>query len=60
VLLIRALLENGAAEAKKIMADYTPVFASIDDYITYKKNLAMNKNTVTFCEDGTVKLDYQA
>ena len=60
VLMVRALLENDAAEAKKIMANYTPVFATVDEYIAHKKSLAMNKNTVTFCEDGTVTLDYLA
>ena len=60
VLLLRAMLENDGAEAKKIIDGYTPVFASIDEYLTYKKSLVMNKNTVIFNEDGTVTLDYQA
>ena len=59
-LLIAALLENDAAEAKKIMAGFTPVFESIDAYVEHKKSMAMNKNTVTFCEDGTIKLDFQS
>lgn len=60
VSMLCALLENDAAEAKKIMAGFTPVFDSIDDYLTHKKSMAMNKNTVSFNEDGTVTLDYQA
>ena len=60
LLLLAAMLENDGAEAKKIIDGYTPVFASVDEYLTYKKGLAMNKNTVRFNEDGTVTLDYQA
>ena len=60
LLLLSAMLENDGAEAKKIIDGYTPVFASIDEYLAYKKSLAMNKNTVSFNEDGTVTLNYQA
>ena len=60
VSMLCALLENDAAEAKKIMAGFTPVFASVDEYLTHKKSIAMNKNTVTFHENGTVTIDYQA
>ncbi len=60
VSMLCALLENDAAEAKKIMAGFTPVFASIDEYLAHKKSMAMNKNTVSFNENGTVTLDYQA
>ena len=58
LLFLRALLENDAAEAKKIIEGYTPVFATVDEYLAHKKSLAMNKNTVKVGEDGTVTLDY--
>ena len=58
VSMLCALLENDATEAKKIMAGFTPVFASVDEYLTHKKSMVMNKNTVIFCEDGTVTLDF--
>ena len=60
VSLLRALLENDAVEAKKIMADFTPVFSSIDEYLTHKRSMAMHKNTVIHNEDGTITLDYQS
>ena len=60
VSMLCALLENDAVEAKKIMAGFTPVFASIDEYLTHKKSMAMNKNTVTFHEDGMVTLDFDS
>ena len=59
VALLCALLENDAKEAKAIMANFTPVFASIDEYLEHKHSMAMNKTTVTHNEDGTVTLDYQ-
>ena len=60
MLMLHALLENDAAEAKKIIEGYTPVFASVDEYLAHKKSMAMNKNTVKISEDGTVTLDYMA
>ena len=58
--LLRALLENDAKEAREIMANFTPVFASIYEYLAHKRSLAMDKYTVTHNEDGTVTLDYQS
>lgn len=59
VALLNGLLENDAAEAKRIMAGFTPVFASIDEYLAHKRSMAMHKNTVTHNEDGTITLDFQ-
>lgn len=58
--LLRALLENDAKEAREIMANFTPVFASVDEYLAHKRSMAMDKYTVTHNEDGTVTLDCQA
>ena len=58
IALLNALLENDGKEAKKIMANFTPAFASIDEYLTYKKSISMHKNTVTYHDDGTVTLDF--
>lgn len=57
-LALRLLLQNGAEKAKEIVAGYQPVFESTADYFRHMDSLDMNKKTVTYEEDGTVKLDF--
>ena len=58
-LAIRLLLENDAAKAKQIVADYTPAFSSKEAYFAFVDNLDMSKQTVSYAPDGKVILDYQ-
>lgn len=53
------LLENQGEKAKQIVAGYTPAFASKQDYFAYVDALDMNRQTVSYADDGTVLLDYK-
>ncbi len=52
------LLKNGAEKAKDIISKYTPIFKSVDEYISFVNSLNIEKDAVTYKEDGTVLLDY--
>ena len=57
-LAIRQLLENGAETAKSIVANYQPEFADKDNYFAYVDALDMDKQAVTYEENGNVILDF--
>lgn len=57
-LTLRLLLENGAAKAKQIVADYKPAFTTKKEYFAYVDALDMNKQTVAYEESGKIILDY--
>lgn len=53
------LLKDDAARAKKIMAEFVPTFATMEEYFACIDKLDMDKEAVIYNEDGTVTLDYQ-
>ncbi|MEA4823342.1 MAG: amidohydrolase [Clostridiaceae bacterium] len=57
-LLLRMLLENDAAEAKRVCGNSKPRFASREDYFAMMDSLVMDKRAVTTNEDGTITLDF--
>lgn len=54
--LIRRLLENDAAKAKEIMANYTPVFPSIGEYVAFKRSQTSERQTVIQNADGSITI----
>ncbi len=54
--VISDLLSDGAAGAKKIIADFKPQFPSIKDYLAFRQNLDRVFEAVAYTEDGTVTL----
>ncbi|MBO7150002.1 MAG: amidohydrolase [Clostridia bacterium] len=58
VCLVRELLKNNAEKAKKVIANYTPQFASVDEYVKHKKSINKDKKTVIYNDDGTITLDF--
>lgn len=55
--LIYALLSNNAEKAKFVIDNFTPVFATIDEYLEHKNSLALDKDTVIIEKDGRVIID---
>lgn len=53
------LLENNAELGHKCVAQYTPVFASKEEYFKAIDDIRMNRKTVTYNEDGTISLNYR-
>ena len=58
MVALKLLLENGAAQASKIVANYRPVFASKEAYFAFVDGLAQDVQAVTYSEDGSVQLRF--
>ncbi len=56
-LMLELLLSDGAARAKEIIADFTPRFPSIPDYLAYMDSLILDRDAVRYDEDGNVLLN---
>jgi metal-dependent amidase/aminoacylase/carboxypeptidase family protein len=54
--LLRRLLENNAAKAKEIKANYKPVFPTIKDYVAFKKTQTKEVETVIDNSDGSITI----
>lgn len=57
VRFVELLLENDAAKAKEILANFTPIFKTKEDYFALMDALIADKDAVVYNEDGTVTLD---
>ena len=57
VRFVELLLENGAARAKEILANFKPIFATKEDYFAAMDAMTSDKDAVIYNEDGTVTLD---
>ena len=55
---MKLLLQNDAARAKQIVADYEPAFKTYQEYFDFVDSLDMEKQTVVYEEDGKVTLDF--
>ena len=59
LFVIDALLENDGAAAKKIVADYQPEYPSIKAYFDAVNDLFLDKDAVTYDENGNASIDFQ-
>ena len=59
ICMTNLLLKDDAARARKIVAEFEPSFASMEEYFACIDKLDMDKDAVIYNEDGTVTLDYQ-
>ena len=55
-VLIYLLLENGAARAKEIKANFKPIFPSIKEYVAFKKSQTQERETVINNADGSITI----
>ncbi len=58
LVYLSIILGDGAAEAKRIIADYEPVFSSMQDYFTYMDKLNLDMDAVRYEGDNTAVLNY--
>lgn len=56
---LKLLLQNDAQTAKQIIADFVPVYNSIEKYFRYMDNLNIDKQAVTYEENGNVTLSLE-
>ena len=57
LFVAEALLENGGAAAKEIVANYKPEYPSIAAYFEAINELILDKDAVIYHEDGSVTID---
>ncbi len=59
VAMLKLLLENGGERAKKIKAEFSPQFASKEEYLAFLDSLNCKGDRITYNEDGTanIKID---
>ena len=54
IAMLQLLLRDGAVRAKQILSDFTPLFASKEEYLTYVDALSCAGDRIEYREDGTV------
>jgi len=54
--MVKLLLENGASRAKQIIADFKPMFASKQEYLSYVDSLSESGDRIVYKEDGTAEV----
>ena len=59
LVFLKLLLQNNAATAKQIIADFQPIYGSIEEYFRYMDSLSIDKQAVTYEPDGTVILKFE-
>ena len=60
LVLLALLLENDAAEAKRVLANAKPRYTSIKAYFDMMDSMTQDKLAVTYSEDGKIVLDFAA
>ncbi len=58
-LMAYKLLEGDGAAAKKVIAEAKPVFKSQQEFLDFIDQLTLDVDAVTYCEDGTVSIQYK-
>ena len=53
VAMLYLLLSDGATEAKRIKAEFKPLFASKAEYLAYVDSICTSGDRITYNEDGT-------
>ncbi len=57
VAMAHLLLSDGAARAKKIVAEFKPLFPSKEAYLSYVDSLNSSGDRIVYREDGTAEAD---
>ena len=50
--MLKYLLEDGAALAKKIVSEFRPIFASAKDFLDYQDSISSSGDRISYL-DGT-------
>jgi len=59
LFIIDELLKNDAATAKEIIANYKAPYSSIKEYLNAVDEIMLDKDAVTYDENGNAKVDFQ-
>lgn len=52
--MLKILLGENAARAKKVIAEYKPIFKSKEEFLAFQDSLNTSGDRITYLEDGTV------
>ena len=55
--MLKLLLENDGARAKKIVSSFTPMFKTHEEYFAFMDSLNCDGDRITYNEDGTAIAD---
>lgn len=58
LVFLKLLLENGAQKAKEVIAEFKPVYANKEEYFRLMNELSIDRQAVTYEEDGKVTLQF--
>ena len=58
-LMLRELMKDDAAEAKRVKENAAPFFSSFADYFAAQDSITMDRKAVEYAEDGGITLRYQ-
>lgn len=58
LVMLAMLLKDDAAAAKKVLAEHKPVFASKEEYFRTMDNIFLDRQAVTYAENGDVTLSF--
>ena len=58
LVMLSLLMRNDAAEAKEVVRQRHPVFASIREYFETMEQITADREAVSFGEDGRITLDF--
>ena len=56
LVMLTKLLENGGERAENILENFTPRFASKEEFLAYQDSLACSGDRITYREDGTAEV----
>lgn len=59
LVFLAMALADGAEKARSIIANYQPVYSSIAEYLECTAKLNLDREAVTYGEDGTVTLQFE-
>lgn len=54
--MLELLLSDGAKRAKKIIDEFTPIFATNEEFFAYQDSLCTSGDRIVYNEDGTVEI----
>lgn len=60
LVLLYALLSDGATQAKRVLAETKPAYASKEEFFRTIDHIFLDKEAVSYCDDGKVVLDFES
>ena len=56
LIMLTLLLEKGGERAKKVMAEFKPLFASKEEFLAFQDSLCAEGDRITYRDDGVAEV----